>query len=674
MGWFDESDSEENDATNPPPTLGPTAGQNDGDDDDEEEDPLDAYMNSLADCPDQSSRQCRGGRLDHDAEDEATSHWEVSKRPVSATAASSGSSRLLPPSGFRQHDDDNDLNAEEDEGEASSSRDARLAMSNTFVRAGGNKQTQPDKGAHVDHDDSFDDATLERMARQHQYEMQHQEIAPLEKINHESVRYRPFRRVFFHALDTEGGAAWRKGHTVTCVPPVDPIVGFDQEIFPEELIKRIAKSGYDSPTLVQCQTLPVALAGKDALITAATGSGKTLAYLWPIVIHVIDQPHINPGTDGPIALILTPTRELSKQVSKYAKLYMEPLGGKAVEVSGGNKGTWELCKELKRGCEIVVGTPGRVIDVVRKKGTNLERVTFVVLDEADRMLDMGFEKQVSSILENIRPDRQTLLLSATFGKRVERVARGWLKNPVRIAIGRTGSSSEHVDQHVMVLPSAEAKRHWLVEMLPILAPLGRCIVFVATRADCDLLTSAMENSPAFRSGESIIVSIHGDKDQSDRNSAISQFKKNPNAVMIATDVASRGLDIPDVMTVINFDAAKNMDSHVHRVGRAGRMSKTGKDDTSGEHYQQGVAYTLLTEHNADFAQSLVEAFEREGRSISQELIALCQKSKRYGGGRKKQSKGGLGFGASDSSSYRNEKKDHGVDLPNHPSAKKSRWG
>lgn len=106
-----------------------------------------------------------------------------------------------------------------------------------------------------------------------------------------------------------------------------------------------------------------------------------LAYIWPIVIHVIDQPHINPGTDGPIALVLTPTRELSKQVSKYAKLYIEPLGGKAVEVSGGNKGTWELCKELKRGCEIVVGTPGRVIDVVRKKGTNLERVTFVVLDE-----------------------------------------------------------------------------------------------------------------------------------------------------------------------------------------------------------------------------------------------------------------------------------------------------
>lgn len=210
-------------------------------------------------------------------------------------------------------------------------------------------------------------------------------------------------------------------------------------------------------------------------------------------------------------------------------------------------------------------------------------------------------------------------------------------------------------------------------MIPVLSPLGRCIVFVATRADCDVLTSAVENSPAFRAGESTIVSIHGDKDQSDRNAAISQFKKSPNSVMIATDVASRGLDIPDVMTVINFDAAKNIDSHVHRVGRPGRMSKSGKDDTAGEQYQQGVAYTLLTDQNADFAQSLVEAFEREGRAISQELIALCQKSKRYGGGRKKQSKVGLGFGASGNSSYGNAKKDQGVDLSNHPAAKKSRW-
>ena len=150
-----------------------------------------------------------------------------------------------------------------------------------------------------------------------------------------------------------------------------------------------------------------------------------------MIVHINDQPHIVPGVDGPIVIVLTPTRELAKQVYQYAKIFIECIGGKAVEVAGGNRGTWELTKELKKGCEIVVSSPGRLIDMVKKKGTNLKRVTFLVIDEADKMLEMGFEKQISSILENIRPDRQTLFLSATFGKRVEKVARSWLRNPVR---------------------------------------------------------------------------------------------------------------------------------------------------------------------------------------------------------------------------------------------------
>jgi len=213
----------------------------------------------------------------------------------------------------------------------------------------------------------------------------------------------------------------------------------------------------------------------------------------------------------------------------------------------------------------------------------------------------------------------------------------------RIAIGRTGASSEHVDQHVMVLPSRDSKIQWLVEMLPVLSPLGRCLVFVATRADCDILSEMVQSSPSFSGGSrsTVIVSIHGDKNQTDRNSAISQFKKNTQAILIATDVAARGLDIPNVMTVVNFDAAKNIDSHVHRVGRAGRLQKDGNID--GGH-QRGTSYTLLTDKDADFAQSLVEAFEREGRTTSQELFGLAHKSKRFGGGRVKHSRTGLGFG------------------------------
>ena len=250
----------------------------------------------------------------------------------------------------------------------------------------------------------------------------------------------------------------------------------------------------------------------------------------------------------------------------------------------------------------------------------------------------------------------------------------------------------------MVLPSHSAKVQWLVEMLAILSPLGRCLVFVSTRAECDNLCRIVEVSCGRGGGDAdgggvaaTIVSIHGEKDQRDRNSAISTFKKNSRAILIATDVAARGLDIPDVMVVVNFDAAKNLDAHVHRVGRAGRLqkgSKTGDDGTSaGEHgqqkqqqHQRGVAYTLLTDRDANFAASLAEAFDREGREVSSELALLCRKSSRYGGGRVKHSKVGLGFGAmgnaaSGSSAGAAAQASHYGPSPssNQPARKRSRW-
>ena len=253
---------------------------------------------------------------------------------------------------------------------------------------------------------------------------------------------------------------------------------------------------------------------------------------------------------------------------------------------------------------------------------------------------------------------------------------GQNRGGARIAIGRTGASSEHVDSHVMVLPGRNAKEQWLTEMLPVLSPLGRCLVFVATRADCDVLSQMVQRSPSFmHGGGSTVVSIHGDKDQRDRNAAISQFKKNPQSILIATDVAARGLDIPGVQTVVNFDPAKNMDAHVHRVGRAGRLQKDGSN------HQRGAAYTLLTERDANFAMSLVEAFEREGREVSLELTALSQKSNRYGGGRGKRSKVGLGFAADAAGAVgaagtgRQDGSYYGpATTGSQPTKKKSRWG
>ena len=414
MGLFDEESSEDE---RPPPTAQGGAYDN-YEENDDEEDPLDAFMNSLDDNTAANTQTKKsGGRLDVEAEEEATSHWNVAPSEQDDKSRQLADSKLC---GY--HDYDDSSSSMESSQAAAGARDA---MSHTFIRAGGNKQSNSGTKHALDQYNNDDEDGIQKY--------QQQEIDPLDKVSHDGVLYEPFRRNFYTPNNTSSGIAWRKQHDIVCNPSnFDPILGFGEvEIFPEELLQEIARSGYDSPTLVQSQTLSVAISGHDALITAATGSGKTLAYIWPMVVHINDQPHINPGVDGPIGLVLTPTRELAKQVFKYASTFIQSIGGKAMEVAGGNRGTWELTKELKKGCEIVVSTPGRLIDLVKKKGTNLKRVTFVVLDEADRMLDMGFENQVSSILGNIRPDRQTLLLSATFGKRVEKVARGWLKNPVR---------------------------------------------------------------------------------------------------------------------------------------------------------------------------------------------------------------------------------------------------
>mmetsp|Transcript_20713 Transcript_20713/g.39195 ORF Transcript_20713/g.39195 Transcript_20713/m.39195 type:complete len:448 (+) Transcript_20713:375-1718(+) len=447
MGLFDESDSDDSEAA-PAAAVTTTTTNDYVEDDDEEEDPLDAYMKSLDAAPTAPSSSSSsaskkeeggGGRLDVDAEDEATSHWEVADNKNSSNSGAVDS-RLLP----KYHDDNIDDNGVAGNSSAASTREARSTMYDTFVRAGDNKNTQKQTNNNNNEDDDDEITNLQKI-RQHQKQMIHQEIDPLERVNHNKIKYEHFRRVFYTPPNTDMGRMWRKEHEVVCTPPYDPILGFGDlvdgggdgkkgegnAVFPEELVHAIARAGYDSPTLVQSQTLSVALSGRDALITAATGSGKTLAYIWPMIVHINDQPHITPITDGPISIILTPTRELAKQVYKHAKTFIQCIGGRAVEVAGGNRGTWELTKDLRKGCEIVVSSPGRLIDMVKKKGTNLKRVTFLVLDEADRMLDMGFEKQIGSLLEGVRPDRQTLMLSATFGKRVEKVARSWLRDPVR---------------------------------------------------------------------------------------------------------------------------------------------------------------------------------------------------------------------------------------------------
>jgi Superfamily II DNA and RNA helicases len=670
MGWFDdESDSEEEEkkkrkrqstlletfetenattiSIGEVPSLKETHKE-----EKDEEDPLDSFMNNLSTTTDTKSVGRKGtkNRLDVENEEEATAHWNNESESVArdkrGTFCDDSSSPSIATS-FRDTAMNNTASIDTCLSHETALR-AKASMAQTFHKAG-QRQYRPTNDTTfreqltLDGSGSLQDE--EEDARQKRI------IEPLEKMDHSNIHYAPFRKKFLQARASSVGSLWRSQYDVTCSLDIDPIESFAQYgpptssssnssahhadgIFPTNVLSYLKENGFHQATTVQAQGIPAALAGYDLLVTSHTGSGKALAYILPLVTHVMDQPHIVPNVDGPIAIVLTPTRELAKQVHVVAKKVFRVVGAKVCAVTGGS-GTYEMSRELKRGCELIVSTPGRFIDMVKRKATNCKRVTFVVLDEADKMLDMGFESQCASILNHVRPDRQTVMFSATFGKKVERAARGWLRNPVRIAVGKTGSSSEHVNQQIMVLPSNEAKLVWLNEMLPILTSVGKTIIFVASRADCDAVTKEI-------SGKGIAVDcIHGDKHQIDRNAAIASLRKGKIAALVATDVASRGLDVADVMAVVNFDPAKNIDSHVHRIGRAGRLSTTGSDP---EKQQKGTAYTLLTSKNADFANTLMEAFQREGREVTDELYKLAMTSRHHGGGGKQRwNRSGLGY-------------------------------
>ena len=448
------------------------------------------------------------------------------------------------------------------------------------------------------------------------------EIDPLPRVDHDSVPYESFERRFLDPTDTERGRKWRAEHGVQVNGSsrgagIDPVLSFKElGSVASQFEEYMARASFVSPTPVQAQTLPTALSGRDCLVTASTGSGKTLAYALPLSVHCVAQRHIVPGTDGPIGIVLTPARELAAQVYKQCHRLLREAGGRAVCVAGGNRGTYELGKDLKRnGCEVIVSTPGRLIDIVRGRHTNFRRTTMIVLDEADRMLHMGFEKQVGSILQAVRPNRQTLMFSATMGRRMEEAARKWLRDPIRIAVGRSGTSSEHVTQKTRYFETREEKKRWLLRALPELVRTGRTIVFVESRVACEEIAAAIRSS--HMAGGVRFDTLHGDRHQSDRNAALRSLRRGDISALVATDVAARGLDVEDVRVVVNFDCARNMDAHVHRIGRAGRLSAKKGEEAA---HQKGVAYTLMMKQDKEiaFARILLMSLCRESRYVEED--------------------------------------------------------
>ncbi|XP_057441816.1 DEAD-box ATP-dependent RNA helicase 42 [Lotus japonicus] len=501
-----------------------------------------------------------------------------------------------------------DLNPKDKGDERSSSAHPRKGSNKSIGRIipGEESDTEyADPETEGDDVDEDDDEFMKRVKKT--------KVEKLSIVDHSKIDYIPFRKNFYievreiSKMTPEEVSVYRKQLELKIhgkdVPK--PVKSWNQTGLTSKILETIKKHNFEKPMSIQAQALPTIMSGRDCIGIAKTGSGKTLAFVLPMLRHIKDQPPVVAG-DGPIGLIMAPTRELVQQIHSDIKKFTKVLGIRCVPVYGGS-GVAQQISELKRGTEIVVCTPGRMIDILctsSGKITNLRRVTYLVMDEADRMFDMGFEPQITRIVQNIRPDRQTVLFSATFPRQVEILARKVLNKPVEIQVGGRSVVNKDISQLVEVRPENE-RFFRLLEILGEWYEKGKILIFVHSQEKCDSLFKDL-----LRHGYPCL-SLHGAKDQTDRESTISDFKSNVCNLLVATSIAARGLDVKELELVINYDVSNHYEDYVHRVGRTGRAGR------------KGCAITFISEEEAKYAPDLVKALELSEQTVPDDLKALA---------------------------------------------------
>ncbi|CAD7936912.1 unnamed protein product [Amoebophrya sp. A25] len=410
-----------------------------------------------------------------------------------------------------------------------------------------------------------------------------------------------------------------------------PVSSFEhmRSTFGDKLLEELQKAGFDKPSPIQKFAWPLVCRGRDTVGIAQTGSGKTLGFLLPAFAHILQQRPLAPG-EGPVCLVMAPTRELVQQINEEAQKFGSLSGIKTAVAYGGGGSRQLQANVLRSGPQLVVATPGRLMDFVSSGAVNLRRVTYLVLDEADRMLDMGFEPSIRKIVGQTRPDRQTVLFSATWPRDIQSLARDFCKeDPTLLRIGSQElQCNPDVTQIVEVIPEMQRMEH-LVGIFEKLkdSPDGnaKCLIFCAAKRTADQMEANL------RGRRIPCAALHGDKDQTQRERLLRDFKKGVFQVMVATDVAQRGLDISDVKYVINYDLPKTIHDYVHRIGRTGRAGAKGTAVTyfSWEYYDPA---------KLKFAQELCKAMTDVDQTPPAALTQIAQSAMRNGGG------GGTGGG------------------------------
>ncbi|WP_323121673.1 DEAD/DEAH box helicase [Burkholderia alba] len=348
--------------------------------------------------------------------------------------------------------------------------------------------------------------------------------------------------------------------------PVDAT--FDQFGLAADILKAIVEQGYTTPTPIQAKAIPVVLSGRDVMGAAQTGTGKTASFSLPIIQRLLPQASTSasPARHPVRALILTPTRELADQVAANVHAYAKHTPLRSAVVFGGVDMNPQMA-ELRRGVEILIATPGRLLDHVQQKTAHLGQVQMLVLDEADRMLDMGFLPDLQRILNLLPKERQTLLFSATFSPEIKKLASTYLRNPQTIEVARSNATATNVTQ--VVYDVAEGDKQAAVVKLIRSRALKQVIVFCNSKIGASRLARQLERDGV------VATAIHGDRTQNERMQALDAFKRGEIEALVATDVAARGLDIAELPAVINFDLPFSAEDYVHRIGRTGRAGASG---------------------------------------------------------------------------------------------------